>query len=890
MLDYFEPGSNEEEIICKDCNAPVSNDSSHMFHHLMKKHPALYKEAKMQARSPNSNPLCKVEDGEVKEEKPQLLYCTQPKEAILHFMEDQIESYLPYDARLQCSEGSVHIHRLVLASVSPMLAVLMQENTEEEESIYVEGTSLAALSHLKQFLYKGGRPSEECEALIAIMNIRPDGISSHYVRMKEAPERRSSVKQEPLDYLRGFEASMYEPVTGLSISKVGMEDNEKTSLHDYFTEVETELYQCLVCDEAELELISEENLRDHLAKHPLQWEKIQDFWKKPRSKLDIKRDISLLQAELFDTGDMEQDELDDDDEDYEEKPRKIKKPRKKKKLRSKIWYYFDSVDEGVSQCKECNKKIITNKNSKGSTSGLINHLRHAHPHLFDAFQAIKKESGLGMKEEFGQIAAVKLEGGMVDTLPDVKIKPKKIKSKEGKERKKKGCKRSRIWAFYTSIGEGVAKCNSCSQTCNLDQGSTSNMIYHLKRNHTAQYNEFEGMAEAKPEMVMCEYCSETYDNRKMLEHNFNNHYESWHETVLNRFTVIKQKLFDKQSGGPAYRHLLTFFKPSEDGRLSCRRCSAILTSDKLTTMEQHLNCVHPDLETLSSMSLGRWILFTWVAGEGGSCQVCGTLFHSEEAFNVHIAESHKIERAEVVDWEEVLESPGEPLSFKTALLVEKYEKTGGYWQTGSKQQLRDLAKMDDPVFRTCGECRKIFSTSSAMRYHHRVVHSGERPYKCDFCEKSYNRKDTLDSHLATHSDLKEYICSVCGKQFGRRHIRDTHERRHRGEKKHGCTYCNKRFMSGQQLKNHIRVHTGEKPFSCEHCGRMFAVKHQLVTHLRIHTGERPYGCSKCDQKFKHLSTRRNHKCVGDMKSDPISLDPREQLYRIPIPPVYQSGL
>ena len=108
---------------------------------------------------------------------------------------------------------------------------------------------------------------------------------------------------------------------------------------------------------------------------------------------------------------MEQDELDDDDEDYEEKPRKLKKPRKKKKLRSKIWYYFDSVDEGVSQCKECNKKIITNKNSKGSTSGLINHLRHAHPHLFDAFQAIKKESGLGMKEEFGQIAAVLVTDG-----------------------------------------------------------------------------------------------------------------------------------------------------------------------------------------------------------------------------------------------------------------------------------------------------------------------------------------------------------------------------------------------------------------------------------------------------------------------------------------------
>ena len=106
-----------------------------------------------------------------------------------------------------------------------------------------------------------------------------------------------------------------------------------------------------------------------------------------------------------------------------------------------------------------------------------------------------------------------------------------------------------------------------------------------------------------------------------------------------------------------------------------------------------------------------------------------------------------------------------------AVLLEKYDKTNNYWEEGKLPTHGEYARLDDPIFRTCIECKKVFASSSSMRYHQRVVHSGEKPYKCNMCEKVFNRNDTLQTHIASHSDLKPFMCSVCGKQFGRRHVR-----------------------------------------------------------------------------------------------------------------------
>ena len=46
----------------------------------------------------------------------------------------------------------------------------------------------------------------------------------------------------------------------------------------------------------------------------------------------------------------------------------------------------------------------------------------------------------------------------------------------------------------------------------------------------------------------------------------------------------------------------------------------------------------------------------------------------------------------------------------------------------------------------CNLCNKIFKKSTILRRHVSQVHQGLKKYKCDFCEKPFQRKSELDKH------------------------------------------------------------------------------------------------------------------------------------------------
>ena len=249
-----------------------------------------------------------------------------------------------------------------------------------------------------------------------------------------------------------------------------------------------------------------------------------------------------------------------------------------------------------------------------------------------------------------------------------------------------------------------------------------------------------------------------------------------------------------------------------------------------------------------------------------SCEICDKILCSKDKLKKHIKDVHKLPKNSFFFCHYKRCPNGNKLfrdqdSFKTH--CDEHEL---------KKDSKDTDKDIDKKSFQCLECGKCVTTKYKLETHKISYHKEKtNEFKCDKCPKAFSLKATLTSHIkkcGIDEAPRETECKECGKNFAKwdnlqRHIKVVHS----GEKKFKCETCAIDFKSKNQKNNHNRI--THRPltnvpvpveFKCEECDVVFAFHETYEMHCEIfHShSSRGYFCPICKELYKEKDDLVEH--------------------------------
>ena len=437
--------------------------------------------------------------------------------------------------------------------------------------------------------------------------------------------------------------------------------------------------------------------------------------------------------------------------------------------RSAVWHFFTREDKASAVCRTCDQTV---KQPSGNTSVLFRHLQRHHPSKYQKFLDIRQSIG----------------------LPE--IKPQKVKGRTVLEKPNKA---TPTWNFFTRTETG-ATCNTCLEEFQIQNGTTTQLLRHLKASHPPIFSEYlsakdgqddhglEGkilkdfFTRINAELIKCSTCDCSLKNQgsgteikpgRALWSHLRVAHSDLHDKVRAEQVDIEESLKLRYQDHPIWKH----FQSLDMTSAMCLACEELLQASEstlsLSKLEEHLHEQHHQqyegfnkemkLESVT-------IALKKVADSSGRSGVAEVLWqHYKEFGDKHVR----------------------CLSCSTVLSSGGLSKLLNHLRVNHGQLIKTVMESLNVGECICKTCDSVFATTTAMVHHASVFHEGKSPYKCNQCDRTFVRSDVMAKHKSRHNSV--FLCTFCGAQFTSKPSRHRHEQfSHLDIRKMGCTYCNRK--------------------------------------------------------------------------------------------------